>query len=825
MEKLLLYAYTTETYLKDGLIKVGHTKVEIGEERIWNQFGSSNPENPIYQIIGELPDGVRDHSIHKQLIKNGCKKIENGPGQEWFKANNTTDPFKDVRRAYNEIVNNCSRTEHYKLRKEQARAVEKASRWFNNGYPQEVIDSATHRDRFLINAKMRFGKCFTSIHLAKKINARTTLIVTYKPDVIGEWIDTVNEQVDFKNWTGIRAKAKSDRPADPALNDSGDFPRSSGPIVLCVSFQDLSIGENGEIKPRLKQIPEIVWDLVIFDEVHYGNTERANNILSKLKISKRLYLSGTPFRLIEQDDFSAQQVYTYSYLDEQKNKKEEIESDSENKNEKIYRLMPDLNVSAIEITDMDIAEQRATFETDDIDFSLNRLFETQRAEDSDELSFVYENAVDHFIEGLHKEGHEARSVSVYGKLGQELGCPTKRHTVWWMNRVDSISALIEKLQNHPYFSNFILINASGSDTARNSESDALLAKEKSEVTRKINEANEDSTKLGTITFSCGRFLTGVTIKEWDSILILNDIKSGEAYYQAIFRVQSAWVNEKTKQPIKTKAFVFDFAISRCLKVTYECVFNIADQIDQEKSYEQQVDISSNTLEIVATGLCDTLDIKRFYEGSLKSDPTTAKDILEAGSHEGCRISLARRITSNMLVSFGHLQLLEEYPDIFEILKKVKGYRTQNVADISAENLVQIGRDAVDLESAKDDPNLTQDEKEKIIEDFAEKDEDKERQSLKKWYATQIKRLAICMADFIYMTYEREYKIDDVIQTKSPQFFKVMTGITKDDFVRLCDLGFMKKPALNRIVREFSDQENSSLVPEKYILENLRKLAS
>ena len=76
MGKLLLYAYTTETYLKDGRIKVGHTKVEIGEERIWNQFGTSNPENPIYQIIGELPDGVQDHSIHKQLIKNGCRKIE-----------------------------------------------------------------------------------------------------------------------------------------------------------------------------------------------------------------------------------------------------------------------------------------------------------------------------------------------------------------------------------------------------------------------------------------------------------------------------------------------------------------------------------------------------------------------------------------------------------------------------------------------------------------------------------------------------------------------------------------------------------------------------
>lgn len=91
-----------------------------------------------------------------------------------------------------------------------------------------------------------------------------------------------------------------------------------------------------------------------------------------------------------------------------------------------------------------------------------------------------------------------------------------------------------------------------------------------------------------------------------------------------------------------------------------------------------------------------------------------------------------------------------------------------------DDFIQIGRDASDLENVKSDPNLTQDEKEKIIEDFEKKDEDKERKTKKKWYATQIKRLAICMADFIYMTYQWEYNIDDVIQTKSPEFFEIYT---------------------------------------------------
>lgn len=136
-------------------------------------------------------------------------------------------------------------------------------------------------------------------------------------------------------------------------------------------------------------------------------------------------------------------------------------------------------------------------------------------------------------------------------------------------------------------------------------------------------------------------------------------------------------------------------------------------------------------------------------------------------------------------------------------------------------LVQIGIDAEKLKEIKNDNELSPEEIEVVIEEFMEKDKDKERQTRKRWYATQIKRLAICMADFIYMTYEREYNINDVIQTKSPEFFEIMTGITKNDFNELCEKGFLNKFALNRIVREFKDQEESSLEPEKYILDNLR----
>ena len=818
MNELELYAYSTESYLKEGKIKVGHCGIGRHEQRIEEQFGTSNPEQPIFALIGKLPEGKTDKDIHNQMILNGCERIKDGPGKEWFIAKNKTNPFEDVKKAYNKIKYGSNRPDSFNLREEQENAVEKARKWFLKKYPKEVIQSATHQERFLINAKMRFGKCFTSIHLAKSINSQYTLIVTYKPDVIGEWIDTVNNHIAFNDWKGVRAKKKGDRPLDPVLSNEGEFPHTNGPIVMCVSLQDLWIDRNGDTKERLHKIPNISWDLIIFDEVHYGSrTERAQSILKQLNYKYRLDLSGTPFRLIEQDDFCSQQVYTYSYLNEQERKKKEAKLDPREEKEGIYRQLPNLNISAIEITENDIAEQRDKFETDDIDFSLNTLLETQDG------AFVHEDAVDHFIEGLCKSGHNARSISVYGKLGTQLGCPAKRHSVWWINRVDSISALIKKLKNHPYFSKFILINASGSDNKKDDNDENIIARDKTAVQEAIKEVNRNSSKIGTITFTCGRFLTGVTIKEWESILILTDVQSAESYYQAIFRFQSAWFDKKTQEIFKRQSWVFDFAITRCLKVTYDCASNIADQIDQEESYEGRLNVNKDNLEITTEGLCDTLDIKRFYEGSLVSTPTTSRDIFEVLNHEGSKIALARRITSNVLVNFSCLKLLENNPELLEILKKVKGYRTQEVGNINADDLVQIGIDASKLDDVKSDPNLSPEEKEKIIDDFSEKDKDKERQTRKKWYATQIKRLAICMADFIYMTYEREYCIDNVIQTKSPKFFEVMTGISKDDFVKLCNLGFMNRFALNRIVREFRDQETTSLNPEEYILENLKKL--
>lgn len=152
------------------------------------------------------------------------------------------------------------------------------------------------------------------------------------------------------------------------------------------------------------------------------------------------------------------------------------------------------------------------------------------------LAPVHEDAVDHFIDGLCKRTHDARAISVFGKLGDQLGLPSKRHSVWWLNRVDSVKALAKKLRQHPYFSNFAIINAAGCVNAEGGDA-AAIVRDKKEIERKITSTRPDSSKYGTITLTVRRFLTGVTIKEWESILVLNDVSSAESYYQAIFRVQ------------------------------------------------------------------------------------------------------------------------------------------------------------------------------------------------------------------------------------------------------------------------------------------------
>ena len=271
---------------------------------------------------------------------------------------------------------------------------------------------------------MRFGKCLTTMQIAEEIQAKNVLIITYKPEVFEGWLEIVNDHLDFCNWEGILAKKNPNLKAKH-FSSEGKVPRikQGKALVVCASLQDIQCKDDIQtVKRRIQPLFKKTWDLIIFDEVHYGGlTERLKITLNKIKHKKRIDLSGTPFRLLENVDLCTQQVFNYSYFDELKNKQNEEQKDPDGKSKKIYRAFPNLRVSTIEITKEDLNQSLSGFYNKYYEFSLNKLFSASKGK------FVNEEAVDNFLTNLHETGQKARSVSVYGALSNKsrLNLPQK----------------------------------------------------------------------------------------------------------------------------------------------------------------------------------------------------------------------------------------------------------------------------------------------------------------------------------------------------------------------------------------------------------------
>ena len=794
MSKSYLYVYTTNTYYQKGWIKVGQSK---SPNKRMQQSKTGVPESlmPLIKPL-ELPENITDQLIHRELINQGIQQVRRGGGNEWFKA--TVD---DVRRAFNSITIGHKRAKDFQPRSDQKKAIEKAVKWFSGGYSNSKYRKASHQNRFLINAKMRFGKCLAGISIAKKLKAKKVLIITYKPEVFDGWLEILNDHINFVDWVGILAKRNKCSKTKYISND-GKLPKISSrkSFAVCISLQDMDLTKREEIKKRIKSFTKIKWDLVIFDEVHFGGfTERIEKTLNMLKHKKRLDLSGTPFRLLEHIDFCKEQIFTYSYLDEQRNKKEEISSafNESRSTSIVYRAFPDLQISTIDITKKDLNSDLQKYYNKDLKFSLNKLFEASKGE------FVNEEAVDSFLNGLHKKGLRARSISVYGALANpsRLNLPTKRHSIWWVDSVATAEAFAKKLRNHDYFKHFEIINASGSGKRNMEEKsiekkESVVTKELTKLKAAIKRSKKDEGSKGTITITVKRFLTGITVKEWDSILILNDIEAPEDYYQAIFRIQSPWKSSSGKI-LKPKSWAFDFSISRCLNMKN----SISNAINDTSSDDEDIDDNLNNI-------CRSFFLERFVDGKLDSNKVTSDDILSVLNTSYAKNSLARRITSEALVCRVPYNTISN-PDIRKILESIKGYRKQDLN--SRAILKRVGP----LES---DPSV----RKKI-----EKKDSKLNQTQKEiiWASEQVVKLSISITDFIYMTKKREKCISDVIKTNKWKLFKEVTGISKENFRLFCKERIIREEKLNQIVRDFRVQEISSLNVEEFIDKEVSRLTS
>lgn len=786
-----------------GYLKVGYTD-RTAKERIDEQLHTSKIRYEIVLTESAMTnDGscFTDKNVHKLLERKGFHRLNPlDKTDEWFDCS-----MEDVKAAIlslrtgSENVEN--RTQSFGMRPEQFRAVEQTKSYFE----QAVKEEPNRIPKFLWNAKMRFGKTFASYQLAKKMNLSRILVLTFKPAVESAWREDLVSHIDFEGWQFISNKdARNNN-----QNIDQEFSRAdkSKPIVVFGSFQDLlGTNESGGIKTKNEFIHATLWDLVIFDEYHFGAwKERAKELFEKedeenavefdaekyqkdeasnainetwLPISTKyyLFLSGTPFRAINNGEFIEEQIFNWTYSDEQRAKANWKGADNP------YLSLPRMVMLTYRMPDQiqDVARQGEFDE-----FDLNLFFAAEGKGDS--ARFKYENEVQKWLD-LIRGAYLPASIDDL-KLGQDKRPPMPfsdarllgllSHTLWFLPNVASCFAmanLLKQRQNRFYHDYNVIVCAG---TGAGIGLDALYPVQ-------VSMGNPLKTK--TITLTCGKLTTGVTVKPWTGIFMLRNLKSPETYFQAAFRVQSPWeVRNETGDKIimKKECYVFDFALDRALR--------------QISDYSCRLDINESNPEAKVGEFIKFLPVLAYDGSSMKE--VNAQDILDIALAGTSATLLAKRWESALLVNVDNdtLKRLLDSPEAMKALMNIEGFRNLN-SDIST----IINKSEAIKNAKKKKTEASQKEKKELS------DEEKEIKSKRKQIQEKLIKFATRIPVFMYLTDYRERCLKDVITQLEPGLFKKVTGLSVEDFNMLCSLGVFNAPLMNDAIFKFKRYEDASL---------------
>ena len=513
-------------------------------------YKNNNPKSKKYG----LTLAFRDHDVHSVLLRSGIERVQfdtHKKQNEWFKCDLET--AKKAIQAVKENKSSLSGGDITKdrspiiFRPEQEEAIEKTLKTFKKS------------DRMLWNAKMRFGKTLTALEVTKRSSFSRTIIITHRPVVEDGWYD------DFK-------KIFYDRPEYVfGSKDVGEkiqnLIHSDKKFVYFASMQDLRGSEKvGGNFDKNNDIFKIDWDFVVVDEAHEGTQTKLGQAVLQEVIkenngytTKTLELSGTPFNLLE--GYEDANIYTWDYIMEQEAKKNWALTHFGDSNP--YEELPKLNIFTYHLKDTFKNYQ----EIEDKAFNFREFFRVwlgDIAKDGKHMpagvnvgDFVHEDDIKAFLDLICKKSDETNypySTETYRDYF--------RHTLWVVPGVKEAKALSALLKSHPVFSQFEIVNVAGEGDEEIDTSDALKA------VRKAMTKHPEDTR--TITISCGRLTTGVTVPEWTAVLMLAGSYSTAAtqYLQTIFRVQSpANINGK----IKENCYVFDFAPDRTLMMVAQSV--------------------------------------------------------------------------------------------------------------------------------------------------------------------------------------------------------------------------------------------------------------
>ena len=553
----MIYAYNTPgvTY-HDGWTKIGYTERPVNV-RIAEQTHTAGikievawQDNAMYKDgSGEYFD---DHPFHSFLELR--KKIKRQDKTEWFQIDGPTSRSYFDQFALRMDKEKKTIGSTYTLRREQNEAVEMTLQY---------LKKHEGKGRFLWNAKPRFGKTLTAYDLVRRIEAKRVLIVTNRPSIANSWND------DFQQFIAWQTNYRFISDSDVLQGHEGVLTRDE--YVKWVTNRPEDKEDPGQIAfeslqglkgsayfggkfNKLEWIKDTDWDVLIIDEAHEGvETDKTDRAFDNIKRKFTLYLSGTPFKALANNLFEDDQIYNWSYADEQE-AKSSWHSEDRNPYETLprllmftYQLSPIIRDTLAKGLDLSGEEGQV-----DYAFDLNEFFRTENGK------FVYEQDIIKFLHALTTGEKYPFSTP---QLRKELS-----HTLWLLDRVDSAKALAKILQSDPVFQEYYVVVAAGD--GRLDDDDSV-----DKAYDRVKQAIRDSPK--TITLSVGQLTTGVTIPEWSGVLMLSNVKSPALYMQAAFRAQNPCILTADGQQFrKENSYVFDFDPARTLIIFDEFANNL-----------------------------------------------------------------------------------------------------------------------------------------------------------------------------------------------------------------------------------------------------------
>jgi len=817
-----IYAYSIADKDHAGLLKVGQTARDV-KQRIAEQLKTAAIKNYTIELdeSAERDDGTifTDHQVRAALRK---KKFENAE-LEWMRCT-----LADVKTVLTELRTGQSFTgthsETFAMRREQQDAVNRTYAYFQSIWKEDKKAVP----RFLWNAKMRFGKTFTAYQLARKLEAKRVLVVTFKPAVEDAWQTDLESHVNFDKWQYF-SKSTGGDPSEAS---------NKKPLVYFGSFQDL-LGRDpaGNIKPKNEWIHTLNWDLVVFDEYHFGawrdtakelfegeedakkeaqreygaGLEDVNEELGELSekeieflpITTRayLYMSGTPFRALSTGEFIEEQIFNWTYTDEQRAKesfelaRRASEGDGEkpslarraNKQRNPYAALPQMRLLTYRMPD-ELLAIASDGEFDE--FDLNAFFEASGT--GEKAQFKHKSDVQKWLD-IIRGGYMAKEVE-YLKTGTRPPFPYSdtrllpylQHSFWFLPNVAACHAMANLLgeKHNIFWREYEVVVAAGAAAGIGLE--ALPP---------VRSAIGSGFETKTITLSCGKLTTGVTVPQWSAILMLRNLKSPETYFQSAFRVQSPWSikNPEGDDPhaeeiLKPICFVFDFAPTRALRQLSDYAISLSPN---EPNPENAVRDLVSFLPVLA------------YNGAVMQQ-IDAGGILDYAMAGTTATLLARKWESALLVNVDNatLKRVLDNPEAMEAVERIEGWRA--LADNIIETIINKSEKIKALKNKAKEKGLTEKEKKELTA------EEKEYKSKRKQIQEKLIKFATRIPAFMYLTDYRENTLQDVITKLEPEMFRTVTGLTVKDFHLLVKLKVFNTEQMNQAVFAFRRYEDASL---------------